>query len=249
MSLAAVTALTTNRKKLWNAKYLIKWRTSANLGRMSDTRPCRIRSRMHAGDSPADAVGSAHAQLEPLAELKFIRQTMEQSASFSAISGWGLVAVGASALAAAAVAARFGDGPTPWLRIWIAEAILAAAIAGATSYRKAMRNGSPLSSGPARKVALGILPAVVCGAALTPLLYHAGLVQQIPAMWMLLYGAGMISGGMASTAPLPLMGAFFMAAGLAALGTGFASMNAAMAATFGGIHAAFGLIMIRRNDG
>lgn len=217
---------------------------------MNETRPCRTRSKLQVDIEAAEAAGiKDRSHLEPLAELQFIRQTMEHSARFSAISGWGLIAVGASALVAAAIAARLGYSPLVWLRTWIAEAVIAAAIAAATSYRKAVRNGSPLSSGPARKVALGILPAVVCGAALTPLLYHAGLVRQIPAMWMLLYGAGMIAGGMASTAPLPLMGTFFMVAGLAAMGGGFTAMNAAMAATFGGIHVVFGLVMVRRNDG
>jgi hypothetical protein len=217
---------------------------------MADVRQCRTRVRGSEALPPKVQAEYA-ADAEPLDQLRYIQQTMAHSAAFSAISGWGLVAIGASAVLAAAVSAKISpaSGEAPWLRIWMLDAVIAVTIAAATSYRKAMRNGSPLVSGPARKFALGILPAVVAGAALTPLLYRAGLMRALPAMWMLLYGAGLIAGGISSTAPLPLMGSCFMACGVMALMTGWTSVNAAMALTFGGVHILFGLVMVRRNDG
>src|SRR5256885_15645146 len=87
-----------------------------------------------------------------LDNLRFIRQTMERAGSFTAVPGWGQVAVGVTALAAAFLAAR---QPTPelWLATWLGEAIVALAIGGAgpgpqggaptRPPRSARRRGSP----------------------------------------------------------------------------------------------------------
>src|SRR2546430_13588664 len=64
-----------------------------------------------------------------LDNLRYIRQTMERAGSFTAVPGWGQVAVGVTALAAAFLAAR---QPTPelWLATWLGEAGVALAIGG-----------------------------------------------------------------------------------------------------------------------
>src|SRR2546422_337882 len=82
-----------------------------------------------------------------LDNLRYIRQTMERAGSFTAVPGWGQIAVGATALAAALVAAR---QPTPelWLATWLGEAIVALAIGGGAKGGKTHAGGDPLPAGP-----------------------------------------------------------------------------------------------------
>jgi hypothetical protein len=181
-------------------------------------------------------------------DLRFIRDTMERSAAFTAVSGWGQVLIGATALFAAWLAARQASSFT-WLRIWLAEGMLAIVIALLSCTWKANRRGLPLFSGPARKVALGLAPPLVAGAFLTFLLFRAGLQSALPAAWLLLYGAGIMTGGAFSVAIVPVMGMCFMLlGGLAALGPA-AWGNSFMAAGFGGLHLFFGWLIARRHGG
>jgi len=181
-------------------------------------------------------------------DLRFIRDTMERSAAFTAVSGWGQVGVGATALAAAWIAAREGS-PFGWLRVWLAEGILAVAIAMLSCAWKANRRGLPLFSGPARKVALGLAPPLIAGAFLTFLLFRLGLQTALPATWLLLYGAGIMTGGAFSVRIVPVMGmCFLLLGGLAVLGPA-AWGNWFMVAGFGGLHIVFGMLIARRHGG
>src|SRR3989440_8600808 len=82
--------------------------------------------------------------------LRYIRETMERASAFTGISGWGEVAIGFTALAAAFLAARQTVFKT-WLAFWIAEAMVSLLIAGWSMDRKARALRMPLLSGPGRK--------------------------------------------------------------------------------------------------
>jgi hypothetical protein len=181
-------------------------------------------------------------------DLRFIRDTMERSAAFTAISGWGYILLGFTACAAASLAAH-QVSPFSWLRVWLAEGILAVAIGLVSCAWKANRRGLPLFSGPARKVALSLAPPLVAGAFLTFSLFRAGLPSALPPTWLLLYGAGIITGGAFSVAILPIMGLCFMLlGGLAVLAPGPWG-NWFLALGFGGLHVVFGLLIARRHGG
>jgi hypothetical protein len=192
---------------------------------MFDPRPHRLRrfsrsvEHRSAQQSSAESSRSAPDVLpEAFEDLRFIRDTMERSAAFTAVSGWGQVLLGITALAAAAIAAQ-QISPFAWLRVWLAEGLLAVAIALLSCTWKANRRGLPLFSGPARKVALGLAPPLVAGAFLTFLLFRAGLQSALPAAWLLLYGAGIMTGGSFSVPIVPVMGlSFMLLGGLAVLG-------------------------------
>jgi len=181
-------------------------------------------------------------------DLRFIRDTMERSAAFTAVSGWGQVLLGATALGAALLASR-QTTPYGWLRVWLAEGLLAVAIGLLACTWKANRRGLPLFSGPARKVALGLAPPLVAGAFLTFLLFRSGSESALPAMWLLLYGAGIMTGGAFSVSIVPVMGLCFMLlGGLTVLGpAGWG--NWFLAAGFGGLHIVFGFLIARRHGG
>jgi hypothetical protein len=148
--------------------------------------------------------------------LRFIRRTIERSASFTAVPGWGGAAMGGTALVAAPVAAL---QPTPraWLAVWLAEAAVAFAVGAWATARKAVRSGQPLGSQPARRFALALLPAFVAGAVLTAGLVAAGRADLLPPLWLLLYGAGVTSGSAHSVPAIPAMGIAFMALSVVAL--------------------------------
>ena len=196
--------------------------------------------------TPGSSPGTAGPN--PADDLRFIRDTMERSAAFTAVSGWGHVLLGFTALAAAWLAARQISN-FAWLRVWLAEGLLAAAIGLLSCTWKANRCGLPLFSGPARKVALGLAPPLVAGAFLTFLLFRAGLQSALPPTWLLLYGAGIMTGGSFSVPVVPVMGLCFMLlGGLAVLGP-VAWGDWFLAAGFGGLHIVFGLLIARRHGG
>jgi len=183
-----------------------------------------------------------------LDNLRYIRQTMERAASFTAVPGWGLAVVGATALGAALLAGR---QPTPelWLATWLGEAVVALAIGGAAMVRKAFAVHDPLLSGPGRRFGLSFLPPMVVGGLLTVALWRAGLWHALPGTWLLLYGAGCVTGGAFSVRIVPVMGLCFMLVGSVALLGPAAWGNWWMAAGFGGLHLAFGAIIARRHGG
>jgi hypothetical protein len=192
-----------------------------------------------------EAVG-LHAQA--MDNLRFIRNAMESAGSFTAVPGLGGVLMGATALFAA-FAAHLSKSPRAWLAIWGGEAFLALAIGLAFSYRKAMRNSTPLLSRPFRRFVLAMVPSVIVGALLTMVLYRAGLPWLLPALWLLLYGVGVSSGGAFSVRVVPIMGISFLAVGAVAALAPTSWADPLMAAGFGGLHIIFGLVIMRNYGG
>lgn len=177
--------------------------------------------------------------------LRFIRETMERAASFTAVPGWGGVGMGFSALAAAFLAQRQTD-PDAWLRIWMIELVAALLIGSVAMIYKAGRARTALFGSPARRFALGFTPAVLAGGALTWALADQAQYDLLPALWLMLYGSGVIAGGLNSVRLVPLMGVLFFMLGLAAL---FVTGDLMLALGFGGLHVVFGGIIAWRYGG
>ena len=180
--------------------------------------------------------------------LAFIRDTMEAAGSFTAVSGWGMVAVGCIAIVAA-VGAILEPDVGRSLLIWLAAAATAPVVSLWAIVRKARAAKMPLLTGPARKFVLSFSPPMFVGALLTVFLYRSGLSAAIPGMWLLLYGTAVVAGGAFSVRVVPIMGFCFMVIGTIALFSPPSWADALMGAGFGGLHIALGIPIARRHGG
>ena len=183
-----------------------------------------------------------------LDHLRYIRETMERAGSFTAVPGWGGVAMGATALAAAGIASHAASRAL-WLLSWLAEGALAIAIGFFSMERKARAAGLPLWSAPVRKFLYSFLPPLIAGAALTVTLWRAGLFGAIPGVWLMLYGAGITAGGAFSVRVIPVMGMCFLALGVIALLAPVTWPDVWLGTGFGGLHIIFGAMIARKYGG
>lgn len=179
--------------------------------------------------------------------LRFIRETMERAGTFTAVSGWGTIVIGVTAVPAALVASRLSL--TGWVATWLIEAGIAAGIAIAFMTHKARAAGMALLTGPVRKLVLSFSPSLLVGVLLTLLFVERRLETLLPGAWMLLYGTGVVSAGTYSVPIVPVMGAGFMILGAVALFAPPSWATALMIAAFGGLHVVFGTWIARRYGG
>ena len=180
--------------------------------------------------------------------LVFIREAMERSATFTTIPGAGGVVMGLVAFGASAVAAR-QPSPDRWLAVWIGAAAIAAMVGVVAMERKARHAGSTLTGSTGRRFALGMAAPFVAGAAIT---YELWAVRNFTVMgpsWLLLYGAGVLTGGIFSVPMVRAIGVCFMVLGIAAIFTPPEWGNVWLAIGFGGLHVGFGAYIARNYGG
>ncbi|HXG86130.1 MAG TPA: hypothetical protein VNI84_19070 [Pyrinomonadaceae bacterium] len=180
--------------------------------------------------------------------LRFIRETMERSAVFTSVPGYGGALMGATAVGAAIIA---HNQPLikNWLIVWLIEAILAFSIGLFALWQKSKNSGESLASVPAKKFALAFAPPIVAGIILTALLYYRGFYEFLPCVWLTLYGTAVVTGGAYSVRIVPIVGWIFVALGAVAAFAPASAGNLLMALGFGAMHIVFGLIVARRYGG
>jgi hypothetical protein len=180
--------------------------------------------------------------------LQFIRRTMERSSTFTAVPGVGGVGMGATGLAGAVLAANQSSAER-WLIVWLLAAVVALSIGVTAMVRKAARLGAPLAGAVGRRFAISFVAPLVAGAALTWGAWMHDDWALMPAVWLLLYGTGVLAGGIFSVGAVRLLGVAFMALGIAALATPAAWGNVWLGMGFGGLQFIFGLYIARRHGG
>jgi hypothetical protein len=184
-----------------------------------------------------------------LDNLKYIRETMERSTSFTAVPGYGGVLMGVTAVAAAYIANNYAPLRQDWLITWLVEASIAFVIGLAAMWHKAARGDASLFSTPAKKFAMSFAPPLIVGVAMTVGLWRYGHFEVMIPVWMLCYGAAVVCGGAFSARIVPVMGWCFIALGSVAFAAPAGWGNIMMAASFGLLHIIFGAIIARRYGG
>jgi hypothetical protein len=180
--------------------------------------------------------------------LKYIRETMERSASFTAVPGYGGMLMGVTAVVAAYIANRqvyLVDS----LTVWLIEAALAFLIGMLAMWQKSKIAGQSLLSAPAKKFALSFAPPLIAGVIVVLGLWRYGHYYEMAPVCMVSYGAAVACGGAFSARVVPVMGWCFIALGAIAflLPTNYG--NLMMAATFGILHIIFGAIIAKKYGG
>jgi hypothetical protein len=189
------------------------------------------------------------AQTEAEEHLRYIRDVMDRSSQFSAISGIGLVLVGLMGLTTGIVTILRNETPIQWLAYWIIVAGIAFGVGTTMTMRKARSSGTSAVVGPGRKFALCLAPALVAGGALTFGLYQVDAFALMPAAWLLIYGAGLTAGGTYSIGHVHRFGLAFIAIGVLAVLTSPDLGDVWMAVGFGGLHLLMGAWIMRRHGG
>lgn len=193
-------------------------------------------------------LGAPTLHARAMDNLSFIRSTMERATAFTAVPGWGGVAMGLTALAAAPLAGTRATAGE-WLAVWLGASVLALTIGGWSMAVKARRAGTSVFSYSGRRFVLSYVPPLAVGGLLTLVLVRADLYPALPGTWLLLYGTGVVTGGAFSVRVVPIMGLCFMTFGAVALLAPPVWGAWLMAAGFGGLHIIFGLIIARRYGG
>jgi hypothetical protein len=187
-------------------------------------------------------------QARAMDNLRFIRETMEAAGTFTAVSGWGQVVIGLTAILAALLASR-QTVPVEWVLVWAAEAILALLISVWFMYSKAKLASLPLLTSSARKLLFSFTPVFAVGMVMTFAFIKRGMYPLLPGVWMLLYGTAVVAAGAFSVRIVPVMGAAFIVMGAVALVAPAAWSTGLMILGFGALHILFGLVIARRHGG
>ena len=187
-------------------------------------------------------------QARAMDNLRFIRETMEAAGTFTAVSGWGQVVIGVTAVVAAMVATRFA-GTAEWVLIWAAEAGLALLVSVWFMYNKAKSASLPLLTGSARKLLFSFSPVFAVGMVVTVAFMQRGLYGLLPGIWMTLYGTAVVAAGAFSVRIVPVMGAAFIMVGGIALFAPPTWSTTLMIVGFGLLHVVFGYVIARRHGG
>jgi len=201
-------------------------------------------TQTHQPERPEQATLEAKA----LESIRYIRGTMERAGSFTAVPGWGGVAMGITAILAGWIAGR-AETPREWLRTWLTGAAVALILGSLAIAWKSSRIQTPLIRGPALRFLVTLASPLAAGAVLTVALAHASRYDLLPGVWLLLYGTAVSAGGASSVRIVPILGVLFMALGVVAFASPISWGNPLLMVGFGALQIGFGLVIAWRHGG
>lgn len=185
---------------------------------------------------------------EAASNLRFIREMMERTERVSTLSGVGGMVMGGIAFAAMAIASTIGD-LAGQLTVWIGAAFSSVLAGAAASVHKARRLGASMTNDAARRFMTCLIPTLLVGAVLTLLLWETPQTHLLPALWMLLYGCGVLAAGTYAVTPIMHMGFCLLAVGMLMTALPRGWENIGLGLGFGGLHTLFGWQVYRHHGG
>lgn len=161
-----------------------------------------------------------------LGDISSIRRQVAQSTQFRGYGPATLAVTGCIGFLAAAAQSIWLPNPanhlSAYLRIWIATAVLSAAITGAQMYTRTRRIHSGLSNEMLRMAVEQFLPAPVAGVLITWVFVHYawGALWILPGLWQVIFSLGIFSSCRFLPRPMIAAGAWYMLTGLLCLSLG-----------------------------
>ena len=195
------------------------------------------------------SMSTSHEDLE---NLQIIRDTMKRSHAVTSVSGVGVMAMGAVALLGAYLAPLLGNAEGRMYG-WLMVAILGCCIGVVSIWYQSGGQGPVTRLRAGRRFGLSLAPPIVAGCVLTYVFLQIGYFDIMPGIWMLCYGAGIMTAGAFSIRLIPIMGMVFMLLGTIGLylpsdwfqpvWQHLALVDFYLGAVFGGVHLLFGAII------
>jgi hypothetical protein len=181
--------------------------------------------------------------MHALGTLKYIRASID-AAGVLGVPGSAGIAMGSVGVLAALLAAdpRLAQY---WLAIWLGAGLVALVCGSTLMVHQAVRSGTALYRGPARKFMLCLAPSLFTGAVITITLWRGHAVEMLPGTWLLLYGCGVTAASTMTVRSIGVMGGLFLLLGVAALALPARDADLLLGAGFGGLHLAFGVVIGR----
>lgn len=219
----------------------------------------RVRKRLASHSSLPPSAPAAGPIARARADLDFIRNTLEQAGTFTAISGVGVALTGVIGLIASGVSfARAGSRQPVWgpayshyfLAVWTAAVAVAIPVAFFSLYLKGRHLQLPLGSGPTRRALRSMAPGWLAAALVTLALISQGAIQWVPGFWLLLDGLALLGAATFSISPVRWMGRALAVLGILAIfhSTPLFTLTC-LALGFGALHLVAGLHIARKHDG
>lgn len=182
-------------------------------------------------------------QIKALQNLAFVRETMENAGAFTTVPGWGMVAIGFSAMVTSFITI-FISNPVIWMSIWILEAIIAIAIGLTSISLKNNKLGLTILHGIGLRFMINLCIPILAAVPLSFVLWKHNLTFHMPDVWLLLYGTSIITAGSYSLRLVLFMGCSFFALGCIGMLFPVIPKDALMFFGFGVFHCLFGMLIL-----
>ena len=161
-----------------------------------------------------------------LGDISNIRQQLASTTEFRGYGPATLAATGAIAVLAAAIQSKWLPDPAPhiatYLVIWVAAAILSAALIALEMFQRTQRIHSGMADQMIRMAATQFLPSAAAGALLTLVLLRAAPTEiwMLPGLAQIVFSLGVFASCRSLPRHMAIAGVWYLLTGLACIAVG-----------------------------